>query len=314
MEQGHRPHAGALVDPNDEFLVYSFGTDYRAPFAQALLNLFVDTSERGVDNYPDRSLARNPWINFVRYEDEVSAQLDQLGRENFFQPDAGAGAGTVPALEPVQQLRPAQSVSAVERGARAAGRRAGRRGRAAIPARQRLGRGLDGRWAWPTPPSGPPAPRTPRACRRSPTTGTWRCRRWRCWNSSTATESRASQFFANLPEVKAALDTVFLDGDLNGNGVTNAADLAIWRTGFGAAVNASPAAGDADGDGDVDGDDFLRWQRGFGGTTLAAAAVQSVPEPASIALAAIGLMTRLLLRRPSRDRRIKSLGKIVEQN
>ncbi len=56
--------------------------------------MFVDTSERGADNYPTRSLARNPWENFVRYEADVAAKLDQLGRDNFFQPDAGAGAGT----------------------------------------------------------------------------------------------------------------------------------------------------------------------------------------------------------------------------
>ena len=53
-----------LVDPNQNHLVYSFGTDYRAPFVQALLNLFVDTTERGADNYPVRSLARNPWHEF----------------------------------------------------------------------------------------------------------------------------------------------------------------------------------------------------------------------------------------------------------
>ena len=64
------------------------------PFVQALLNLFVDTSERGADNYPNRDLARNPWKNFVRYEAEVAAKLDQLGRDEFLQPDAGAGAGT----------------------------------------------------------------------------------------------------------------------------------------------------------------------------------------------------------------------------
>ena len=34
----------SLVDPNQNHLVYSFGTEYRAPFVQALLNLFVDTS------------------------------------------------------------------------------------------------------------------------------------------------------------------------------------------------------------------------------------------------------------------------------
>ena len=36
--------------------------------------------------------------------------------------------------------------------------------------------------------------------------------------------NRPSLFFANLPEVKAALDTVFVAGDYTGNGVVDAAD------------------------------------------------------------------------------------------
>ena len=40
------------------------------------------------------ALARNPWANFVRYESEVAAKLEELGRDNFFQPDAARGAGT----------------------------------------------------------------------------------------------------------------------------------------------------------------------------------------------------------------------------
>jgi hypothetical protein len=102
-------------------------------------------------------------------------------------------------------------------------------------------------------------------------------------------EQSGSQFFADLPELRSALDEVFLDGDLNGNGVTNAADLTILRNGFGAAFNASPATGDADGDGDVDGQDFLRWQRGLG-LTPGTAANAAVPEPAAALLLTIGLL------------------------
>jgi hypothetical protein len=95
---------------------------------------------------------------------------------------------------------------------------------------------------------------------------------------------RQSLFFAGLPEVEAALDSVFLDGDLNGNGVTDATDFTIWRSGFGTAASASPAIGDADGDGAVDGLDFLRWQRGVGGTNLALVAQAVVPEPGACCL------------------------------
>ena len=55
------------------------------------MNLFVDTSTRGVDNFPVRNLATNPWHNFVRYEQEVAARLAELGRDDLFQPDAGQG-------------------------------------------------------------------------------------------------------------------------------------------------------------------------------------------------------------------------------
>jgi hypothetical protein len=100
----------------------------------------------------------------------------------------------------------------------------------------------------------------------------------------------SSQFFASLMEVSSALDEVFVDGDLNGNGITDATDLAIWQAGYGAAFNASPATGDADGDGDVDGRDFLRWQRGVGSSNLVAEST-AVPEPTSFLLLAASVMT-----------------------
>jgi hypothetical protein len=89
--------------------------------------------------------------------------------------------------------------------------------------------------------------------------------------------------------VIAALDTVFVLGDITGDGITNAADLALWRPGFGTAAGATPAAGDANGDGDVDGHDFLFWQRGLG-STAGAAANGAVPEPGTLAALAEGIL------------------------
>lgn len=63
--------------------------EFRAPFAQALLNLFVDVRRRGIDIYPDEALAVNPWSNFVCYEQQVMARLAELGRPYLVQPDAG---------------------------------------------------------------------------------------------------------------------------------------------------------------------------------------------------------------------------------
>jgi hypothetical protein len=63
------------------------------------------------------------------------------------------------------------------------------------------------------------------------------------------------------------------DLDVDGN------DLTAWRAAFGAT-----AVGDADDDGDSDGNDFLIWQR-----NLNVPAATAIPEPATAALAAVGL-------------------------
>jgi hypothetical protein len=62
---------------------------FRAPFTQALWNLFVDVRQRGPDGYPNRRLAVNPWLNFVDYEQSAMARLAELGRPALVQPDAG---------------------------------------------------------------------------------------------------------------------------------------------------------------------------------------------------------------------------------
>jgi hypothetical protein len=275
----------SLVDPNEKYLVYSFGTDYRAPFVQALANLFVDTSDRGVDNYPNRTLARNPWINFEKYEADVAAKLEQLDRDNFFQADAGQGAAGYQPYNLYNNFgqpnlfMPWSSSFALLAGAE------GAQDALRFLLDNGLGGGLDGplgladsaQWA-----TGAPNPTQVPSFADN-------------WNMALSTMAllefldryqgvqSGSQFFASLLEVSSALDEVFLDGDLNGNGITNATDLAIWQAGYGAKVNASPATGDADGDGDVDGRDFLRWQRGFGLSNLMAQST-TVPEPTSFLL------------------------------
>jgi hypothetical protein len=276
-----------LADPADRFLTYSFGTDYRAPFAQALLNLFVDTSERGVDNFQTRTLAGNPWINFVKEEDEVGDKLAQLGRPNFFQPDAGQGAA---GYQPYNLFNdfgqpnlfmPWSSALALMAGAN------GAEDALRFLLDNGLGDGLDG-------PQGLADSAQWVASAANPTRVPSFADNWNMTLSTMALmeflegPNRQSLFFANLPEVKAALDTVFHDGDLNGDGRADLADLAIWQNGFGLATLASPATGDADGDGDVDGADFLRWQRGQS-LPSAVSAIDAVPEPVSWLLLALGV-------------------------
>lgn len=68
---------------------------------------------------------------------------------------------------------------------------------------------------------------------------------------------------------------IFAATDFNKDGSVNAADLAMWRQGFGV-----DGRGDADGDGDTDGADFLQWQRQLGASP-ATSATTNVPEPAA---------------------------------
>lgn len=277
-----------LVKQDDAHLVHTF-SQFRAPFEQALLNLFVDTSDRGVDNFPVRSLATNPWQNYLRYEKETAAKLDELNRDSFFQPDAGLGGVDDP-QDGVQDnhggyqqysmyedfgqenLFMPWSVSLALLAGADGAEEALRLLLDTDMLNGPLGLADSARWD-----NGDLLPTNVPAAQDN-------------WNVVLSTmalleyldgDDSASRFFADLAGVSAALDGVFVEGDVNGNGITNAADLAIWEAGFGDAAGATPANGDVTGDGAVDGADFLHWQRGLGSTGAATAADTAVPEPAS---------------------------------
>jgi hypothetical protein len=72
--------------------------------------------------------------------------------------------------------------------------------------------------------------------------------------------------------------------DFDGDGDVDGDDMAIWQGSFGV-----DAGGDADGDGDTDGADYLIIQQQLGGGLPAVASSDVVPEPASWALAALGM-------------------------
>lgn len=80
-----RAHAD---EPKYSPIVHSM-SEFRAPFVQALWNLFVDVRQRGADCYPDNNLAVNPWENFVCYEKTALNRLAASGRPCLVQPDAG---------------------------------------------------------------------------------------------------------------------------------------------------------------------------------------------------------------------------------
>ena len=76
------------VNPGRSHLVHS-SPNFRAPFLQWLVTLFVKVDDRGTDSYPVSGLASNPHINAVMYQLEAHARASQLSRATRLQPDAG---------------------------------------------------------------------------------------------------------------------------------------------------------------------------------------------------------------------------------
>jgi hypothetical protein len=288
----------SLATP-ENYLNYSFGTDYRAAFEQALLNLFVDTSQRGADNYSTRSLARNPWMNFVRSEADISAKLAQFGRSNSMQPDAGQGADPAHPGQTTYQpwnlynnfgqpnlFQPWSVAEALMAGA------AGSDAALRFLLDNGLGNGLDGPqgladWAlWSTGATNPSS--VPSFADN--------------WNIALSTmallnfldgANSQSRFFANLPEVKAALNTVYIAGDYNGDGIVNSADYTYWRTTL-ASINS--LAADGNNNGVVDTADYVTWRKNASITGVGNGS--SVPEPLGIAFGVIGAVVCSLMRVP----------------
>jgi hypothetical protein len=91
---------------------------------------------------------------------------------------------------------------------------------------------------------------------------------------------QSGQFTATVGAVvyEAATDADFdNDNDVDGN------DFLRWQRGVGTNTGATNAQGDANGDGAVNGADLAIWKSKFGGSPVAAA-MAAVPEPASVAL------------------------------
>jgi rhamnogalacturonan endolyase len=72
-----------------------------------------------------------------------------------------------------------------------------------------------------------------------------------------------------------------INGDFDGSGTVDGADLAVWRTNAGQSVEFGQSVGDADGDRNTNGFDFLVWQRNLG---------KSAPLPATTATVAAAVV------------------------
>ena len=101
---------------------------------------------------------------------------------------------------------------------------------------------------------------------------------------------------ANTVTVNSITQLNATPGDFNLDGTVDHDDLDLFNVGYGLATGAFVDDGDADTDNDVDGFDFLSWQRNLGATSGLGSSLAIVPEPSTLLLAAIGMLT-LLYRR-----------------
>lgn len=94
-------------------------------------------------------------------------------------------------------------------------------------------------------------------------------------------------------------DTPEIDGDYNSNGIVDAADYTVWRDHLGQTFALDNERPDAATPGVVDVEDYAFWKVNFGAGGGSGATV-AVPEPATLFLAAIMLMSlNILNARPS---------------
>ncbi len=280
-----------LVDPANAQFNHSM-TQFRPPFVQWLFDLYVDTNDRGNDNYPNPSQNTNPFDNAVKYQKDVHDRFEQLGRGLFLQPDAGASGTQYQQFsaynnhgEPDVFMPWSVAFSFL-----------GEPQFAEAALRNSLQHNLHGPFGlsdsaiWATGAAEPishPANND-------------------LWNTSLATMSYMdylyddSHFLSDLPEVDAALDLVFpndiLDGDLNKDGFVGIEDLNLslgnWNQ------NVAPGdffAGDPTGDGFVGIEDLNmvlgNWNAGtpptvtseLSATTMETTAVTAEPVTASVA-------------------------------
>ncbi len=221
----------SLTGADDEHLVSTFD-QFRPPFVQWLLPMFVDTSDRGHDTYPVLSIAGNPEDNAAAYQRDVNDYFASIGRGELLQPDAGDnGFGNYQQFSAYMDFGDAElfmpwAVTLALLGDPDA----------ESAFRQHLANDLEG-----------PLGLADTAYQATGTNEPYNVRAFLdFWNTSLSTMALVDLLydeaagFAALPEVRAALDVVFhLAGDYNLNGQVEQGDLDLVLQNWGLDVAAS---------------------------------------------------------------------------
>lgn len=107
-----------------------------------------------------------------------------------------------------------------------------------------------------------------------------------------------SQFSGDSAAAVRAIYAAAIPGDYNGNGKAELNDFQLWRAQFGNAALTYDGA-DGNGDGTVDAADYVVWRKAFaaaGGTAVGLTMINTIPEPATLALAAAAAALLVVLR------------------
>jgi hypothetical protein len=117
--------------------------------------------------------------------------------------------------------------------------------------------------------------------------------------NTTAARNLTFEFLQSgelVATVGAVVYETAADADFDNDGDVDGRDFLVWQRGVGTNSGATNSQGDANGDGAVNGADLALWRSRFG-TTAVQATVGAVPEPASLALAALAALAASVRRR-----------------